>query len=89
MTKEFKQESEFYLGRQAHLFDGSKESTDLALMVDALAQEKRTPWDTGTIRDALIIEVGVDPATAAFRKRGNNDVQKLRHQTYIPAVNTA
>ncbi|MGI6442855.1 MAG: anaerobic ribonucleoside-triphosphate reductase [Synergistaceae bacterium] len=64
MTKEFKQESEFYLGRQAHLFDGSKESTDLALMVDALAQEKRTPWDTGKIRDALIIEAGVDPATA-------------------------
>ena len=33
-------------------------------MVDALAQEESSPWDASRIRDALIIEAGVDPATA-------------------------
>ena len=31
-------------GRQEQLFAGNGESTDLALMVDALAQEERSPW---------------------------------------------
>ena len=64
MANKISQETELYLGKQGHLFDNPKESTDLALMVDALAQEKRSPWDTGKIRDALILEAGVDPATA-------------------------
>jgi anaerobic ribonucleoside-triphosphate reductase len=51
-------------GRQTGLFGEEGESTDLALMVDALAQEESSPWDAGRIRDALIIEAGVDPATA-------------------------
>ena len=51
-------------GRQGHLFETPGESTDLALMVDALAQEERSPWDASRIRDALIIEAGADPATA-------------------------
>ncbi|WP_303321769.1 anaerobic ribonucleoside-triphosphate reductase [Cloacibacillus evryensis] len=51
-------------GRQGHLFENKGESTDLALMVDALAQEERSPWDASRIRDALIIEAGTDPATA-------------------------
>ena len=51
-------------GRQGHLFENPGESTDLALMVDALAQEERSPWDASRIRDALIIEAGTDPATA-------------------------
>ena len=57
-------ETETYFGRQGHLFENAGESTDLALMVDALAQEERTPWDASRIRDALIIEAGVDPATS-------------------------
>ena len=51
-------------GRQEQLFAGNGESTDLALMVDALAQEERSPWDASRIRDALMVEAGVDPATA-------------------------
>ena len=51
-------------GKQKQLFESGGESTDLALMVDALAQEERSPWDAGRIRDALIVEAGVDPATA-------------------------
>ncbi|MDO4988372.1 MAG: anaerobic ribonucleoside-triphosphate reductase [Synergistes sp.] len=50
-------------GRQQSLF-GDGESTDLALMVDALAQEERTPWNVSRIRDALMLEAGADPATA-------------------------
>ena len=46
-------------GRQGHLFENPGESTDLALMVDALAQEERSPWDASRIRDALIIEAGL------------------------------
>lgn len=52
------------VSRQGNLFSGNGESTDLALMVDALAQEERSPWNAGRIRDALIIEAGTDPATA-------------------------
>ena len=48
-------------GRQGHLFENPGESTDLALMVDALAQEERSPWDASRIRDALIIEAGNRP----------------------------
>ena len=51
-------------GRQEQLFAGNGESTDLALMVDALAQEERSPWDASRIRDALMVEAGTDPATA-------------------------
>lgn len=51
-------------GRQNVLFGSPGEATDLALMVDALAQEESSPWNAGRIRDALIIEAGVDPATA-------------------------
>ena len=51
-------------GRQQHLFGPQGESTDLALMVDALAQEERSPWDAERIRNALVLEAGVDPATA-------------------------
>lgn len=54
------------LGKQKHLFvTKSDESTDIALMVDALAQEEQSPWNSARIRDALIIEAGVDPATAS------------------------
>lgn len=61
-----KKESEYMVsfGKQAQLFKGRGESTDLALMVDALTHEKSTPWDASKVRDALIIEAGVDPATA-------------------------
>lgn len=64
MPNKAKKAAETYLGKQGHLFDNSKESTDIALMVDALAHEKCSPWNTGRIRDALMIETGVDPATA-------------------------
>lgn len=50
--------------RQGRLFENNGESTDLALMVDALAQEERSPWDASRIRDALMVEAGTDPATA-------------------------
>ncbi len=46
------------------IFSGRGETTDLALMVEALAQEDRSPWNAYRIRDALIREAGVDPATA-------------------------
>ena len=52
------------IGRQMLIFSGRAESTDLALMVDALAQEDRSPWNASRIRDALIKEAGVDPASA-------------------------
>ena len=51
-------------GKQGKLFENTGESTDIALMVDALAQEESSPWDASRIRDALVIEAGVDPATA-------------------------
>ena len=51
-------------GRQEQLFAGNGESTDLALMVDALAQEESSPWDASRSRDALMVEAGTDPATA-------------------------
>lgn len=51
-------------GKQVHLFQSGGESTDLALMVNALAQEERTAWDASRIRDALMVEAGTDPATA-------------------------
>ena len=57
-------DTESYFGKQGHLFENTGESTDLALMVDALAQEESSPWDASRIRDALIIEAGLDPATA-------------------------
>lgn len=53
-----------FFGKQGKVFEKHGESTDLALMVDALAQEESSPWDASRIRDALIIETGVDPATA-------------------------
>ncbi len=64
MANDTTQGSESYFGRQGYLFENAGESTDLALMVDALAQEESSPWDVSRIRDALIIEAGVDPATA-------------------------
>ncbi len=51
-------------GRQMLIFSGKGESTDLSLMVEALGQEDRSAWDTARIRDALVIEAGVDPAIA-------------------------
>ena len=38
-------DTESYFGKQGHLFENTGESTDLALMVDALAQEESSPWD--------------------------------------------
>lgn len=64
MANEAAKETETIFGRQNRLFNESGESTDLALMVDALAQEESTPWNAGRIRDTLILEAGVDPATA-------------------------
>ena len=64
MANEALPESGAYFGKQGKLFGKQGESTDLALMVDALAQEESSPWDASRIRDALIIETGVDPATA-------------------------
>lgn len=64
MINEEAKEAETMFGRQRGLFGEAGESTDLALMVDALAQEESSPWNAGRIRDALIIEAGVDPATA-------------------------
>jgi len=64
MANDAKHETESYFGKQGQLFKEAGESTDLALMVDALAQEESSPWDAGRIRDALLIETGVDPTTA-------------------------
>lgn len=64
MINEEAKEAETMFGRQRGLFGEAGESTDLALMVDALAQEESSPWNAGRVRDALIIEAGVDPATA-------------------------
>lgn len=64
MTNETNKDFITAFGKQAQLFGQTGESTDLALMVDALAQEESSPWDSSRIRDALIIEAGVDPATA-------------------------
>ncbi|MDL2297574.1 anaerobic ribonucleoside-triphosphate reductase [Synergistaceae bacterium OttesenSCG-928-D05] len=64
MANDAAHETESYFGRQGQLFKEAGESTDLALMVDALAQEESSPWDAGRIRDALILETGVDPMTA-------------------------
>jgi len=49
-------------GRQNRLF--SDDSTDVALMVDALGQGESYAWDSTRIRDALIIEAGVSPTVA-------------------------
>lgn len=49
--------------RQERLFD-FRESTDVVLMVDALGQGESCEWDPTRIRDALIIEAGVEPSTA-------------------------
>jgi len=57
-------QGELSAGRQMLIFSGRGETTDLALMVEALAQEDRSPWNAYRIRDALIREAGVDPATA-------------------------
>ena len=62
MVNNMQQESVFRKQRQ--LFDDVRESTDIALMVDALAQEETSPWDARRIRDALIVETGVNPAIA-------------------------
>jgi len=51
-------------GRQMLIFPGRAESTDLALMVDALAQEDQSPWNASRIRDALVKEAGVEPSVA-------------------------
>lgn len=64
MANEAARDAETLFSRQNRLFNEAGESTDLALMVDALAQEESSPWNAGRIRDALIIEAGVDPATA-------------------------
>ena len=63
MANDALHESGSFFGKQGKLFEKQGESTDLALMVDALAQEESSPWDASRIRDALIIEAGVDPAT--------------------------
>lgn len=55
------------LTKQTTLFNSGMnigESTDLALMVDALAQEERSVWDASRICEALISETGIDPTTA-------------------------
>lgn len=64
MTNKAANGADTIFSRQRGLFGGSGESTDIALMVHALAQEESSPWNAGRIRDALIIEAGVDPATA-------------------------
>ncbi|HDQ92664.1 MAG TPA: hypothetical protein ENN89_00925, partial [Synergistetes bacterium] len=51
-------------GRQMLIFSGKQESTDLALMVEAFGQEDRSAWDAARIRDALVVEAGVDPSVA-------------------------
>ncbi|MEA4881546.1 MAG: anaerobic ribonucleoside-triphosphate reductase [Synergistaceae bacterium] len=50
--------------RQMVMFAPRGESTDLALMVDALAHEETHPWHAGRIRDALVKEAGVEPGLA-------------------------
>ena len=51
-------------GRQMVMFSPGGESTDLALMVDALAHEETQPWHPSRIRDALVKEAGVEPGLA-------------------------
>ncbi|GAB6280608.1 MAG: anaerobic ribonucleoside-triphosphate reductase [Thermovirga sp.] len=51
-------------GKQMLIFSGKEESTDLALMVEALGQEDRSAWDAARIRDVLVVEAGVDPSVA-------------------------
>lgn len=51
-------------GRQMVMFAPGGESTDLALMVDALAHEETHPWHPSRIRDALVKEAGVEPGLA-------------------------
>ncbi len=50
--------------RQMVMFAPRGESTDLALMVDALAHEETHPWNAERIRDALVKEAGVEPGLA-------------------------
>jgi anaerobic ribonucleoside-triphosphate reductase len=53
-------------GQQMTMFPSAGgESTDLALLVDALAKEESSPWNGERIRDALVVEAGVDPVIAA------------------------
>lgn len=56
--------AELQAGRQMQLFGSRAESTDLLLMVDALAQEERSPWKAERIQKALIVEAGVEPQLA-------------------------
>jgi anaerobic ribonucleoside-triphosphate reductase len=51
-------------GRQLVMFAPGGESTDLALMVDALGSEETQPWHPVRIRDALLREAGVEPGLA-------------------------
>ncbi|MBL3538736.1 anaerobic ribonucleoside-triphosphate reductase [Aminivibrio sp.] len=51
-------------GRQMVMFAPGGESTDLALMVDALAHEETRSWHPSRIRDALVKEAGVEPGLA-------------------------
>lgn len=51
-------------GRQLVMFAPGGESTDLALMVDALGSEETQPWHPVRIRDALVREAGVEPGLA-------------------------
>ena len=51
-------------GRQMVMFSPGGESTDLALMVDALAHEETQAWHPSRIRDALVKEAGVEPGLA-------------------------
>ena len=59
-----KERDEAVHGRQMVMFAPRPESTDLALLVDALAHEETHPWDAGRIRDALLKEAGVEPGLA-------------------------
>jgi len=56
--------TEEYFGHQSQLFGTGAESTDIALMVDALAQEETSQWDASRIRDALCVEAGLEPVAA-------------------------
>lgn len=70
-----------FFGKQMDLFKKSGESTDLALMVAALAQEESSPWDASRIRDALIIEAGVDPATSeGIALEVEDDLRRYGHE---------
>lgn len=65
-------------GKQMLIFSGRKESTDLALMVEALGQEDSSAWDAARIRDVLVVEAGVDP-TVAGEIASEVETDILRH----------